>query len=181
MLARELEKSINEINETKKMMLETNNEILAVNIQLKENDLALIEAELASEQDEEKIAELEARKVELLQEIEDMKVEAEKENQELEEIGKDLAVVKESKYSHVYDLLDDIDKEIQKYSIKISTEGATSLTDEEKNKMDKYMAMKITDDICGCRRCTSARTPRCRGAVPPDSGACPARGTGRPR
>ena len=157
MLEKEVRKSIENINETKKSMIQMNIDVLKMNTELSEHQLKSIDNNIEQNEDlkllESKYKELEELKVELnkdmeeetrnellekenniseeisklkiniseddiklldqknniIQELSKLKEDMDKENEEIEEIGKDIEL-KGSRYEDTYELLEELDK-----------------------------------------------------------------------
>lgn len=109
MLEKEIRQSIENINETKKSMIQMNIDVLEMHTKASEGQLAAIEASLKNDMEEEERLKLIDQKEEILKELAKLKDDMDKENAEIEEIGSDLEV-KGSKYEDTYELLEELER-----------------------------------------------------------------------
>lgn len=121
MLEKEVRRSIENINETKKSMIQMNVDVLKMHTEVSQGQLDAIEAQLTQLQEntemeeelkEKEIVKLTEEKEKVLAEIAKLKEDMEKENAEIEQIGSDLEV-KGSKYEDTYELLAELERRSQ--------------------------------------------------------------------
>lgn len=119
MLEKEVQKSIESINETKKSMVQMNIDVLKMHTDINQSQIDGIELKLQNDMEEEERLKLIDEKEKLLYELAKLQEDMDKENSDIEEIGNDIEI-KGSKYEDTNDLIREFDKKIEEV---ITTEG----------------------------------------------------------